>query len=117
MPATDVVTRYLNLTRARKLLFWQSLSHDITISLRYALNRGEKSPAADAAVKEGVQALHMAVGYSMALLNGTADESSIGQLIEGIGGNRLLPPQAVERALGIAASSGASLDSLQPAAE
>ena len=72
--------------------------HDVTI-VGGALHAGESTIGDDAAIKEGVQILHIVSGYSMRLLDGTADEASIGSFMEAVASYPLGRDRAVERAL------------------
>ena len=96
MPVT-ALSRYQSLARDSKLLFWQRVSHDITIAVRAALYSEIERKSEDAAIKEGVQILHIAAGHCMSLLSGKSEERS--GLIEAVEDFGLLPNGSVDRAL------------------
>ena len=98
MPVT-ALSRYLSLARDSKLLFWQRVSHDMTIAVRAALYSEIERKSEDAAIKEGIQILHIASGHCMSLLSGNTEERPVGSLIEGVEGFGLLPNGSVDRAL------------------
>ena len=99
MSPTAARMRYERLNTEQKLMFWQSLSHAVTIALRGGLHASEKAPTAGADIDEGVRILHILAGHSMSLLDGTADETSIGSLIEAVASYPLLRNSDLEQAL------------------
>ena len=91
------LSRYKSLPRDSKLLFWQRVSHEITIVVRAALYSEVERKSEDTAIKEGVQILHIAAGHCMPLLSGKSEERP--GLIEAVKDFGLLQDGSVDRAL------------------